>query len=168
MLAMKEKSPASSSVIKQGRRIKESGDFILDNEPDDPQSFELEDTVPESVASNQAQQNELYLPIENPEAPEDQAQLEFGGLEKPIYAMSVEGIQQALQFHYAGNLLESLEAQGVQVPYQCRDGYCGGCRTDLLEGEVAYLQEPMAWINKGEILPCCCVPKTPLKLKLKG
>ena len=168
MLAMKEKRPVSSAVIKQGREIKESRDFILDNELDDPQSFELEDTAPDSIASSQSLQNELFLPIENPEAPEDQAQLEFGGLEKPIFAMSVEGIQQTLQFHYAGNLLESLEAQGVQVPYQCRDGYCGGCRTDLLEGEVAYLQEPMAWINKGEILPCCCVPKTPLKLKLKG
>ena len=168
MLAMKEKRPVSSAVIKQGREVKESRDFILDNELDNPQSFELEDTAPDLIASSQLQQNELFLPIENPEAPDDQAQLEFGGLEKPIFAMSVEGIQQALQFHYADNLLESLEAQGVQVPYQCRDGYCGGCRTDLLEGEVAYLQEPMAWINKGEILPCCCVPKTPLKLKIKG
>jgi len=168
MLAMKEKRPVSSAVIKQSREVKESRDFILDNELDNPQSFELEDTAPDSIASSQLQQNELFLPIENPEAPDDQAQLEFGGLEKPIFAMSVEGIQQTLQFHYASNLLESLEAQGVQVPYQCRDGYCGGCRTDLLEGEVAYLQEPMAWINKGEILPCCCVPKTPLKLKLKG
>ena len=165
---MKEKRPVSSAVIKQSREVKESRDFILDNELDNPQSFELEDTAPDSIASSQLQQNELFLPIENPEAPDDQAQLEFGGLEKPIFAMSVEGIQQTLQFHYASNLLESLEAQGVQVPYQCRDGYCGGCRTDLLEGEVAYLQEPMAWINKGEILPCCCVPKTPLKLKLKG
>ncbi|OUR68850.1 hypothetical protein A9Q73_03365 [Bermanella sp. 47_1433_sub80_T6] len=82
--------------------------------------------------------------------------------------MSVEGIEKPLQFHYANNLLESLEAQDVQVHYECRDGYCGACRTDLIEGEVAYLQEPMAWINQGEILPCCCVPKTPLKLKLKG
>ncbi len=168
MLAMKEKRPVSSAVTKQSREVKESHDFLLDNELDNPQSFELEDTAPDSIASSQLQQNELFLPIENPEAPDDQAQLEIGGLEKPIFAMSVEGIQQTLQFHYASNLLESLEAQGVQVPYQCRDGYCGGCRTDLLEGEVAYLQEPMAWINKGEILPCCCVPKTPLKLKLKG
>ena len=165
---MKEKRPVSSAVTKQSREVKESHDFLLDNELDNPQSFELEDTAPDSIASSQLQQNELFLPIENPEAPDDQAQLEIGGLEKPIFAMSVEGIQQTLQFHYASNLLESLEAQGVQVPYQCRDGYCGGCRTDLLEGEVAYLQEPMAWINKGEILPCCCVPKTPLKLKLKG
>ena len=147
--------------------------FELNNDPDDAQAFALEDCLLDETISNEAAgtqdlQNELYLPINNPEAPDEQAQLEFKELEKPLYAMAVEGVEQVLHFHYASNLLESLEAQGVQVPYQCRDGYCGGCRTDLIEGDVAYLQEPMAWINKGEILPCCCVPKSPIKLRLKG
>ncbi len=141
--------------------------FQLDNKLGDVQEFHLETPAPEPTVSNIAQ-NELFLPQSNPEMPVDDHQLEFKGLEKPIYAMSVEGVKRPLQFHYANNLLESLEAQDVQVHYQCRDGYCGACRTDLVEGEVAYLQAPMAWVNKGEILPCCCVPKSALKLKLKG
>lgn len=161
---MKEKIPTRDSA------------FQLDNEIDQArdgaQAFHLESTALETAAPNsiasEALQNELYLPVNNPESPDDNQQLEFNGLEKPIYAMQVEGIPEPLQFHYANNLLESLEAQDIQVHYECRDGYCGACRTDLIEGEVAYLQEPMAWINKGEILPCCCVPKTALKLKLKG
>jgi ferredoxin len=142
-------------------------DFQLDNGPDSGPEFHLENLVPQPLVIN-ALQTELFLPTSNPEAPEDKPQLEFRGLEKPIYAMHVEGVEEPLQFHHANNLLESLEAQNVQVHYECRDGYCGACRTDLIEGEVAYLQEPMAWINKGEILPCCCVPKSALKLKLKG
>ncbi len=172
MLAMKQKYTELCTDAKSVQRPhcppKGQEAFELDNTPDNADEFTLEGDSVQSPASDQALQNELYLPIDNPENPEDQAQLEFSEIEKPIYAMKVEGVEQTLQFHYASTLLESLEAQGVQVPYQCRDGYCGGCRTDLVKGEVAYLQEPMAWINQGEILPCCCVPKTALTLKLKG
>ncbi|UTW46680.1 2Fe-2S ferredoxin-like protein [bacterium SCSIO 12696] len=93
---------------------------------------------------------------------------------KPAHAVAVHNIngdeaaEAVVQFQHANNLLESLESQDVYVPYQCREGYCGSCRTQLVSGEVAYLQEPMAWINDDEILPCCCVPKTDLQLKLKG
>ncbi len=155
MLAMKDKEQSDE----QG--------FQLDNQPENGPEFHLDNLEPEPIVTD-ALQTELFLPTSDAEAPEDEQQLEFKGLEKPIYAMHVEGVEKPLQFHYANNLLESLEAQDVQVHYECRDGYCGACRTDLVEGEVAYLQEPMAWINKGEILPCCCVPKTALKLRLKG
>lgn len=143
--------------------------FQLDADYDDNSDFHLESTVIEVDAdTTEPQQTEFFLPERDPETPIDDGQLELKGLEKPVHALQVEGVSQTLQFHYANNLLESLEAQDVHLPYQCREGYCGGCRTDLVEGEVAYLQEPMAWINEGEILPCCCVPKTALKLKLKG
>jgi len=143
-------------------------EFHLEDDAFDHQDFQLESPEAPASAEPAISQPELFLPLRNPEAPEDDSQLEIQGFEKPVYALHVEGVQQAMQFHYANSLLESLEAQGVQLPYQCREGYCGGCRTDLIEGEVAYLQEPMAWINEGEILPCCCVPKTSLKIKLKG
>ena len=157
MLAMKQKDPEDPKG------------FQLDGNFDDDQEFHLESPVVEvEPASDSLQQTEFFLPDHNPEIPEDKDQLELKGLEKPIHALHIEGMNKALEFHYANNLLESLEAQDVHLPYQCREGYCGGCRTDLVEGEVAYLQEPMAWINEGEILPCCCVPKTALKLKLKG
>lgn len=55
-------------------------------------------------------------------------------------------------------LLEGLERQGYEVEYQCRAGYCGSCRTRLLDGKVEYLTEPLAYINHDEVLPCCCRP----------
>jgi ferredoxin len=153
--------------IKSQQTQPDSEAFLLDDQQDAPE-FHLESPSTEATENNSAIQAELFLPENNPEAAPDEQQLELNGLAKPIYALQVEGSDKALEFHYANNLLESLEAQSVQVPYQCREGYCGGCRTELLQGEVAYLSEPMAWINEGEILPCCCVPKTALKLKLKG
>jgi ferredoxin len=143
--------------------------FQLDSDYHDNTDFHLESPVIEAdSAVSEILQTELFLPEQNPESPEPDDQLELLGLEKPIHALTIEGVSEPLKFHFANNLLESLEAQNIHVPYQCREGYCGGCRTDLIEGEVAYLQEPMAWINEGEILPCCCVPKTALRLKLKG
>ncbi|EFE95625.1 2Fe-2S iron-sulfur cluster binding domain protein [Serratia odorifera DSM 4582] len=63
-------------------------------------------------------------------------------------------------------LLEVLELHDVQVEYQCRSGYCGACRLKLVKGEVAYQQQPLAFINDGEILPCCCMPLVDIELEI--
>jgi len=56
-------------------------------------------------------------------------------------------------------LLECLEKSGHEVHYHCRDGYCGACRITLNKGEVDYFNgEPLAYVGKDEILPCCCKP----------
>lgn len=64
------------------------------------------------------------------------------------------------------SLLEALEAQKQQVNYQCREGYCGACRCKLLSGSVSYLNEPLAFVRKGEILPCCSIPITDIEIEL--
>ncbi|NRB41261.1 MAG: 2Fe-2S ferredoxin-like protein [Pseudomonadales bacterium] len=90
---------------------------------------------------------------------------------KPVFAISIEtdtSEPHQLLFHNAPNLLESLEAKKIQVPYQCRDGYCGSCRCKKISGDVVYLKEPMAWINDDEILPCVSIPTSDLTLKLSG
>lgn len=61
-------------------------------------------------------------------------------------------------------LLEGLERTGHEVEYQCRSGYCGACRVRMLDGQVDYVELPLAFIAADEILPCCCVPKTDLWL----
>lgn len=63
-------------------------------------------------------------------------------------------------------LLESLESHKIDVQYHCREGFCGACRTALLEGDVEYITDPLAFIDDNEILPCCCKPVSHLKLKL--
>ncbi|WP_416260488.1 class I ribonucleotide reductase maintenance protein YfaE [Gibbsiella quercinecans] len=63
-------------------------------------------------------------------------------------------------------LLDALERHNVQVEYQCRSGYCGSCRLKLVKGQVAYRQQPLAFINDGEILPCCCMPLADIELEI--
>lgn len=98
------------------------------------------------------------------ESPEPTPQTSFEGMEKPSYEVIFSDGRSA-RFQHASSLLESLEAQDVHIEYQCREGYCGSCRTRLIEGEVHYLEEPMAWIDDDEILPCCCIPKSSLRLQ---
>lgn len=54
-------------------------------------------------------------------------------------------------------LLEALERTGHDVEYQCREGYCGSCRTKLIKGSVTYTEFPLAFVGRDECLPCCCV-----------
>ncbi|MDO5667249.1 MAG: class I ribonucleotide reductase maintenance protein YfaE [Alcaligenaceae bacterium] len=64
-------------------------------------------------------------------------------------------------------LLEGLERQGYEVEFQCRSGYCGSCRTRLVDGAVEYLIEPLAYINPDEVLPCCCRPAPEARLDVE-
>jgi ferredoxin len=63
-------------------------------------------------------------------------------------------------------ILSALEAADVHIHYHCREGFCGACRTKLIEGEVEYTTDPLAFIDDDEILPCCCIAKCPLKIKV--
>lgn len=38
------------------------------------------------------------------------------------------------------------------------------CRVRLLDGEVQYLEQPLAFVAADEILPCCCVPRSDVRV----
>lgn len=143
---------------------KNEDEFSLTGEQQE-QVLELEACPAFAPEEAEAFQVELFLPEGNPEAPEASPQIEFEGMPTPRFQVSLDDGRD-LYFQHAQNLLESLEAQGVEVQYQCREGYCGSCRVQLLDGEVYYYDEPMAWIDEDEILTCCCIPKGNLKIKL--
>ena len=144
-------------------------EFLLDGLAPEHEEFSLESNTVEAQFDHEPVQDSLHLTIEDPEQPETSAQFDLAGMDKPVHQVSIQSSaapSQVVPFQHAQTLLESLEAQDVPVHFQCREGYCGSCRTQLLEGEVHYTEEPMAWINDDEILPCCCIPKTAISIKL--
>ncbi|NCH58166.1 class I ribonucleotide reductase maintenance protein YfaE [Cronobacter dublinensis] len=64
------------------------------------------------------------------------------------------------------SLLVALESHAVTVEYQCREGYCGSCRCKLVAGQVQWLTKPLAFIQEGEILPCCCKPQGDIEIEM--
>lgn len=65
-----------------------------------------------------------------------------------------------------GTLLQALEAKKVKIFSECRNGFCGACKTRVISGKVSYLNEPLAKLKHDECLPCCCVPTEDLELDL--
>ncbi|PJE80168.1 CDP-6-deoxy-L-threo-D-glycero-4-hexulose-3-dehydrase reductase [invertebrate metagenome] len=65
-------------------------------------------------------------------------------------------------------LLEALESHSVEMEYQCRQGFCGSCQVRLLEGQVEYTDEPIAFIPEDAVLPCCCHIKSDVTIEIPG
>ncbi len=62
-------------------------------------------------------------------------------------------------------ILAAAIRQGVGLPYGCRDGACGSCKSRLLEGRVIHGAHQvkalsMAEEAEGFILTCCATPQT--------
>lgn len=80
--------------------------------------------------------------------------------------ISINGQAPLLYNSGCRNLLEFLEANKQSVSFQCREGFCGACRCKLVCGQVQYLQEPLAFVRRGEFLPCCSVPVSDLIIEI--
>lgn len=63
-------------------------------------------------------------------------------------------------------LLISLQKNGVEVLYHCKEGFCGACRCKLKSGSISYINEPLAFVRKGEILTCCSIPNDDIEIQL--
>lgn len=63
-------------------------------------------------------------------------------------------------------LLDSLQKNGVEMLYHCREGFCGACRCKLKSGSVTYINEPLAFVRRGEILTCCSMPSEAIEIEL--
>lgn len=143
-------------------RKNDNDNFALDGQPEQNIPFDLEQEQQENRSDVAPLQESLGLQEHNLEQLESSPQAEMLGMGKPVHMVTLINEQQTAQklpFQYAPTLLQSLEAQGADVHYQCREGYCGSCRVKLIEGSVHYVEEPLAWLNDGDILPCCCIPK---------
>ncbi|RUM96067.1 2Fe-2S iron-sulfur cluster binding domain-containing protein [Pseudaminobacter arsenicus] len=66
----------------------------------------------------------------------------------------------------AGSLLDFAEAQGLSPDFSCRAGICSTCKSRLVEGEVAYFEEPLDELGAGEMLLCCSKPQGPVVIDI--
>ena len=63
-----------------------------------------------------------------------------------------------------GSLLELADEQGVKIDAGCRAGNCGSCLVAIKSGEVEYVGEAGAEVERGSCLTCICKPKGALVL----
>jgi ferredoxin len=63
-------------------------------------------------------------------------------------------------------LLDSLQKNAVDMLYHCKEGFCGACRCKLKSGSISYINEPLAFVRKGEILTCCSIPNEDIEIEI--
>ncbi len=68
-------------------------------------------------------------------------------------------------------LLEALEAAGIDMPYDCREGLCGTCEVAVLEGEIDHRDKVLSTAERSaqtRMMACCsrAQPGSTLKLGL--
>ena len=62
-------------------------------------------------------------------------------------------------------ILAAAIRQGIGLPYGCRDGACGSCKSRLMEGRVIHGAHQAKALSEAEeaagyLLPCCATPQT--------
>jgi CDP-4-dehydro-6-deoxyglucose reductase len=70
-------------------------------------------------------------------------------------------------------ILAAAIRNGIGMPYGCRDGACGSCKSRLIEGRVihgAHQQKALSDAEEaqGYILPCCATPQTDCVVEARG
>ena len=92
--------------------------------------------------------------------------LTFSKILKKAPIVSLDG-QPVLLFNQPHpSLLIALEHKKIQVFSECRNGYCGACKTKIISGSVTYHTQPLVTLKADECLPCCCTPTSDLDLNL--
>lgn len=92
--------------------------------------------------------------------------LTFSKIFKKAPIVSLDGQPVLLFNQQHPNLLIALEQKKVQLFSECRNGYCGACKTKIISGSVTYHTQPLFALKADECLPCCCTPTSDLDLDL--
>jgi CDP-4-dehydro-6-deoxyglucose reductase len=79
--------------------------------------------------------------------------------------VTVQPAQRLFEVERDETILAAAIRAGIGLPYGCRDGACGSCKSRLLEGRVihgAHQQKALSNAEEqaGMILPCCATPQT--------
>lgn len=69
-------------------------------------------------------------------------------------------------------ILTAALRSNIILPYGCKDGACGSCKAELIEGQVEYGTYQARALSeeervRGKLLTCCAKPLSPVKLKVR-
>ena len=85
---------------------------------------------------------------------------------REVICLTING--HTMEVHPTETVLEALERNNIEAPFNCRQGFCGVCRTKLIKGQVDYQLDPLAFIDDDEILSCCTRPSMNIEVKIEN
>lgn len=87
------------------------------------------------------------------------------------YRVSIEGVP-SFEVNEGDTILSAALRANVGFPYDCSSGGCGGCRFEVVSGEVGELWADAPGLSprdrkKGKLLACQCLAKSDLEIKVR-
>jgi CDP-4-dehydro-6-deoxyglucose reductase len=81
------------------------------------------------------------------------------------FTVTLQPAQRSFPVERDEPILAAAIRQGIGLPYGCRDGACGSCKSRLLEGRVIHGAHQLKALSvaeeeQGLILTCCATPQT--------
>ena len=81
------------------------------------------------------------------------------------FTITLQPSQRSFSVQRDEAILAAAIRQGIGLPYGCRDGACGSCKSRLLEGRVIHGAHQLKALSAAEeeegfILTCCATPQT--------
>ncbi|MDJ0806239.1 MAG: CDP-6-deoxy-delta-3,4-glucoseen reductase [Gammaproteobacteria bacterium] len=67
------------------------------------------------------------------------------------------------------SILDAAVRQGINLPYGCRNGFCGTCQSTLLDGDIGYPEGPPPGLDEnqaGACLTCKGVPSSDIRIQV--
>ncbi len=88
------------------------------------------------------------------------------------FTITVQPSGRTFQVEADETLLGAAIRQGIGLPYGCRDGACGSCKSRLIEGHVVHSTHQQKALNtdeesRGLVLTCCGVAQCDLVLEAR-
>ena len=89
------------------------------------------------------------------------------------FQISIQPADRSFEVGRDETILAAAIRQGVGLPYGCRDGACGSCKSRLLEGRVIHGVHQLKALSaeeeaQGFILTCCAAPQTDCVVEARG
>jgi ferredoxin len=88
--------------------------------------------------------------------------------ERATFSINFSLSNRAVHCRADQTILDAAEGGGFPIPFSCRQGMCGTCRSKLVSGRVDMKHAGgirQRQIDLGFILPCCSKPLTDITLE---
>jgi CDP-4-dehydro-6-deoxyglucose reductase len=89
------------------------------------------------------------------------------------FSITLQPSQRSFSVERDEAILAAAIRQGIGLPYGCRDGACGSCKSRLLQGRVihgAHQQKALSAAEEeaGFVLTCCAAPQTDCEIEARS
>ncbi|MFK5985419.1 MAG: CDP-6-deoxy-delta-3,4-glucoseen reductase [Pseudomonadota bacterium] len=87
------------------------------------------------------------------------------------FKVTIHSNQISFQVEANENIIDAALNQGINLPYGCRNGFCGACKGEVLSGQISYPEQPKSLsdeeMEQNIAFFCSCVAESDLEIDIE-